>query len=340
MNIIVAILIFGFIVFFHELGHFLLARRNGILVEEFAVGMGPKLIGKKVGETLYSVRILPLGGFCKMLGEDESSDDQRAFSSKSPWAKIQTVLAGPAFNFILAFLFGMIYMALVGSNTNLVGEVLEGYPAESAGLQANDKILEVDGKGITSYREVSFYINQLGGAPVEMVVERAGEKLSLQMTPRFVEESGSYLVGLTYVPVDMNLLQVVKYGFLEMVFWIKMVYYSLGMMIGGNVSADQIAGPIGIVSVISQGYEESVKLGLKQVVVTISFYMVLLSANLGVMNLLPIPALDGGRLVFLLVEAVRGKPLDQEKEGMIHFIGFVLLMGLMLLILFNDIRKL
>lgn len=341
MNILVAFLIFGFIVFVHELGHYVMARKNGILVEEFAIGMGPKLYGKKVGETVYSIRVFPIGGFCKMLGEDENNDDERAFSSKKPWQKIQAVLGGPVFNFILAFVFGMIFVGLAGSLQPVIKEVVADMPAAQAGLLPGDRIIKVDGHLISNYKEISIYLGQSKGTEMTMLIKRAGEKMTIHVTPVFTQDTQSYRIGMSYEPVNMkNPLNLVKYGFLEMVFWIKVVFLSLGMMIGGQVSKDDVSGPVGLVSFISQGYAESVKYGVKTAVMQICYFIVLLSANLGVMNLLPLPALDGGRLIFLFIEAVRGKPVDQNKEGLVHFAGFVILMGLMLLITYNDIIKL
>ena len=341
ISILIAILIFGFIVIIHELGHYFFAKKNGIYVEEFAIGMGPKIISRKKGETVYSIRALPFGGFCKMLGEDEVVDDQRAFSSKSVWAKIQVVFGGPLFNFLLAFVFAVILILISGAVTTTIDQVVEDSPAQQAGLQAGDRITEINGRSITAYKEIIIYINENKGEAVEVTYKRDGVKDTVKIIPEYSTQDQTYKIGFVPKLINKsNIFQVVKYSILEIIFWIKMVYYSLGMIFSGGVSANDIAGPVGIVNVVSEGYRESIKIGLINVVNTIAFFIVLLSSNLGVMNLLPIPALDGGRLVFLAVEAIRGKPIDQEKEGYIHFVGYVLLMLLMVLILFNDIRKL
>lgn len=345
MSIVVAILIFGLIILIHELGHYLFARKAGILVEEFAIGMGPKLIGKQVGDTLFSIRIIPFGGYCKMLGEDgtESEDnveDERSFSQKSVWARFQVLFGGPLFNFILAFVFAILSIALVGGSTTVVSEVIEGYPAYEAGIQAGDKIVGYNDKTIIHSSEFRTYMGVEKPETLEVTVKRDGEKISYTLSPK-LNENGQLLIGITFTNINKgNAFEVIKSAGIEIVFWIKMVFYSLGSLISGDISADEISGPIGIVSVISSGYNESVEYGIKSVIATLSFYIVLLSANLGVMNLLPLPALDGGRLVFIAIEAVRGKPIDPKKEGYVHFVGFVLLMALMVLVVFKDVSKL
>jgi len=340
MSILVSVLIFGLIVLIHELGHFLFARKAGILVEEFAIGMGPKIVGKKVGDTLYSIRAIPFGGFCRMLGEDqEVENDPRAYSSKSPWARFQVIFAGPLFNFILAFLFSIVYISLVGGTTSTISEVVEGYPAYETGIQAGDRIVGYNDKTILTSKEVRIYLNSEKPSQMELTVKRGNEKISYVMEP-MVGEDGIYRLGVNFALIDIkNPIEILKNAAIEIVFWIKIVIYSLGLLVTGGISGDDIAGPVGIVGEISSGYQESIQYGIKSVIATIAFYIVLLSANLGVMNLLPIPALDGGRIVFIAIEALRGKPIDPNKEGFIHFVGYVLLMILMVLILFNDIVK-
>jgi regulator of sigma E protease len=211
-----------------------------------------------------------------------------------------------------------------------------------AGLQVGDQLIAIDGQRILAAREANIYINQ--GAKEDQVVDvtfkREGEKDTLSIQPDYIEERASYLIGISYAPIDKTPFNIIKYGAIECLSWIKMVFYSLRVIFTGQASMDAVAGPVGIVNVIGQGYAESVQYGILSVIGTLSFYVVLLSANLGVMNLLPIPALDGARIIFLLIELVRGKPVDQEKEGFVHMIGFVLLMLLMVFILYNDLRNL
>ncbi len=342
MDIIVAILMFGLIVLVHEFGHFFFAKKSGIYVEEFALGMGPKIAGKKIGETLFSIRLLPFGGFCKMLGENEVSDDERSFSVKSVWAKIMVVFGGPLFNFILAFFFAIIYLSISGAvQTSVISKVSENSPAAEAGILPGDKILKINGRSVIAYPEILIYINENKGEAIELEYLRDGEKASMVIKPMLSEDNRTYKIGVeTEVQRFSNPFQLIKYSIIEIGFWIKITFYGLGQIFSGAIAAKEISGPVGIVSVVSTGYKESLKEGLLYLVRTMSFFIVLLSANLGVMNLMPIPALDGGRLVFLFIEAIRKKPIDEEKEGTIHFVGYVVLMGLMVLILFNDIKKL
>lgn len=340
MSILVAILIFGFIVFIHELGHFLFARKVGILVKEFALGMGPKVFSKKKGDTIYSLRILPLGGFCSMLGEDEKiEEDEKAFSNKTVWQRFQVIFAGPMFNFILAFIFAVIYISLTGIVSTEVSGLVGNSPAAEAGIIAGDKLIKYNGKTIIAQKELSLYINAERPESIELTVKRDGEKRTFTIVPK-QNKDGVYRVGIYFDVIDLkNPLRIIKYGVIEVAFWLRTVVYSLGLLISGSVAKENISGPIGIVGAISDGYKESIQYGLKSVIATISFYVVLLSANLGIMNLLPIPALDGGRLVFIAIEGIRKKPIDPNKEGMIHFVGFVLLMGLMVFIFYNDIAS-
>ncbi len=341
MSILISVLIFGLIVFIHELGHFLLARKAGILVEEFAIGMGPKIIGKQSGDTLYSIRAIPFGGYCKMLGEDEAVDtDGRSYSEKSVWKRFSVIIAGPMFNFILAFVFAIIYLSIVGTTSREVAQVPEELPAYEAGIEVGDVIVGFNNRFIMAPSELRIYLNNEKPDVASITVKRDGEKLTFDMIPQ-VDDNGIYRIGVAFDIVDTgNILDLVKYAVVEIAYWIRIVIYSLGLLITGGVSGQDVAGPVGLVSAINEGYTDSIQYGFRTVVATLSFYVVLLSSNLGVMNLLPIPALDGGRLVFILIEAVRGKAVDPDKEGRIHFIGYVLLMGLMVLVLFNDITKL
>lgn len=341
MSIVVAILIFGLIVLIHELGHFLLARRAGILVETFSIGMGPKILKKKIGETQWCVSIIPFGGYCQMLGEDAPvKDDERSFSNKTVWERFLVIIAGPMFNFILAFIFAIVYVALSGIVPTTVSTVEDNSPAMEAGILAGDKIIGYNGKHIVAQRELSLYMNNELPEIVELEVKRDGEKMTFIIKP-FFDEENRYRVGIGFEgSIDNSVFDIIKYAGIEVILWVKIVIYSLAQLISGNFSPKEVSGPIGIVNIVGDSYKESVQYGFGNVMATLSGIIVLLSSNLGVMNLLPIPALDGGRLVFILIEAVRGKPVDPDKEGFVHFIGFVLLMGLMVLILFNDIKNL
>ncbi len=368
MSIIVALLVFSFIVFVHEFGHYIFARRGGIAVEEFAIGMGPKLFSFERKGTQWSIRLLPIGGFCRMHGEDgsEPQDKQEvqenqnvkklnggAFYEKSVGVRISTIFGGPLFNFILALFFSFIYIGMTATFSNVVSEVPEDLPAYEAGIRPGDEIVSIDGHRILRSTEARIYINMPEGEPLDVKVRRSenGDSKTLNFTvvPHVIEldetvppeESDNYyVIGVNYEEIQKNIFTVMKYGVLEAASWIKIVFYSLGLLITGNVSMTALSGPVAIVDEFSSGYEASLAYGIKAVVSNIAFFIVLLSSNLGVMNLLPIPALDGGRLIFLFIEGVRGKPLAPDKEGFVHFIGFALLMLLMVFVLFNDIQRL
>lgn len=353
VGIVIAFLVFSFIVFFHEWGHFLLARWGGIGVEEFAIGMGPKLWGKKRGDTLYSIRLLPIGGFCAMLGEDSAgsglsgtaaatiASDPRAFNNRPLKARILAVLAGPVFNFILAFIFAVILLLAAGAvTTTEISKVDPEYPAYQAGIQVGDKLLAINGHQILDPMEASTYLIVEGGQPVEVDVLRGAEKLKFTLTPKPVDRGGQtvYMIGIGYAYIQPNFLEVFYYALIKLLSMIKITAFSLFALITGKVSLSMLSGPVGIVNSLSKSYDGG--MAIRQYIAIFSSQVVLLSANLGVMNLLPIPALDGGRLVFLFLEGLRGKPIDQKKEGYIHMAGFVLLMLLMAVIFYSDIVKL
>lgn len=343
MKIVIVILIFSAIILFHELGHFLLAKKNGIRVNEFSLGLGPTLFGITRGETKYSIKLLPFGGACMMEGEDGDSDDERSFQKKSVWARISVVAAGPIFNFILAFVAALILILCNGYDKPEVYDVIENYPAQEAGMQAGDTIVSMNGKRIHLWREVSLYPVFHPGQDIKIVYERDGERREATITPQFDEEQGRYLVGFygSGVSEKGNILTSIKYSAYELKYWVDAAFQSLRMLVTGKVSANEVSGPVGIVKTIGDTYDEANKLGGAYLVFINMLNMaILLSANLGVMNLLPLPALDGGRLVFLIIEAIRRKKLDPDKEGMVHFVGLILLLLLMAVVTINDVRKL
>ena len=341
MGIVLAILVFGVIVFVHELGHFLLAKANGIRVDEFSIGMGPRLLSWVKGETRYSLKLLPIGGSC-MMGEDDADDtSEGSFNSKSVWARISVVAAGAIFNFILALIFAVVIIGFTGYDKPVISGVVEGFPAEEAGMQAGDRIVKMNNKKINLWREVTYYNMFHQGETVDLVYERDGEKYEVTITPK-KDEEGSFLLGVTSPSAyeKANVFTAVQYGVYEVKFWICTTLESLKMLITGGVGVDQLSGPVGIVDVVDDTYQQSKEYGALVVFIQMLNIGILLSANLGVMNLLPLPALDGGRLVFLIVEAIRGKRVPPEKEGIVHGIGMVLLLALMAFVLFNDIKRL
>lgn len=341
MGIIVALLIFSAIIIFHEFGHFLLAKKNGIGVTQFALGMGPNIFSFTKGETEYCLKLFPIGGLCAMVGEDTDDDSENSFQSKSVWQRICVVAAGPVFNFILAFVFAVIMIAMVGYDTPVIYKTEENGPAYEAGILAGDVIKEVNGKSIYMFKEfrTEILLNE-DGAPMTLTLERDGEEYTTVVTPE-LSEDGSYkmqIYGGMYEKTGF--FDTLKYGVLEIRYWITTTVKSLGMLISGGVSTEDVSGPVGIVTMIDDTYQEASAYGWIDVLLNMLNIGIMLSANLGVMNLLPIPALDGGRLVFLVIEAIRGKPIPPEKEGLVHTAGFVLLMVLMVVILYSDLMKL
>ena len=429
MNIFIAILILGLIIFIHELGHFLLAKANGITVTEFSLGMGPRLISFVKGETRYSLKIFPIGGSCMMLGEDEDIEDEGAFNKKGVWARFSVIFAGAFFNFILAFVLAVVVIGAIGFDYPDVTRAPEGSAIYEAGLREGDRITKLNGKKIHFGREIDMYLffDPVNENPIEVTYERDGktleatiypkrlpsfyklgfgynggmgplevhgvemdfpfyeagikagdiikgingtpiesgddlvnylnenpltgealnikylrgqEELEVEVTPRLVENS--YSLGNFYniYREKSSPFETVKYSFFELRFNILNAVESLKYMISGKASLNQISGPVGIVSLVDNIVDQTEKEGAGIVLLNLANFAIMLSANLGVINLLPFPALDGGRLVFIIIEAIRKKPISKDKEAMVHFVGIVLLMMLMVVVLYNDIRKL
>ena len=427
MSILIAVLILGVVIIVHEFGHFILAKTNGIVVEEFSVGMGPRLLSVVKGGTRYSLKLIPFGGSCMMRGEDGEDTEEGSFNSRSVWRRISVIVAGPLFNFVLAFFGAMIIISIIGYDPPEVLQVAEGSPEERAGLQAGDVITEFNGKNIYLGRDQDTYL-MLEGMPEEEItvkVERDGKEHAISYTS---QKQFRYMLGFTYYEteeqpqvatlslggvlekaglqvgdyiyaingqqvktgielkkyfdehplgedaitltylrdgleydvevtpeatdyvergfvynlgrVKTNPLGVLKYSALEVRYWINTTLQSFKMLFTGKIGLDSLSGPVGVVNVIGDAYEESKSEGSLITWMTMLNLLIFISANLGVANLLPLPALDGGRLVFLLIEAVRGKPVKREVEGMVHFAGLLLLMGLLLVVTFRDIRNL
>ena len=347
MSIILIILIFGIIVFFHEFGHFLFAKLNHIAVNEFSIGMGPAIVSFKKKETKYSLRIFPIGGYCMMEGEDEESDSENAFSNKPVWVRMLVVVAGPLFNFILAFIFAIILVHFTGCDPATLYYVAPDSAAEEAGIAEGDTILEINGDKIYNYRELLLYM-QLNDAskPVELtMVTPDGDEYVTVVSPK-LDKNGEYKLGVIGGYVESEGIGTdLKYGALELRYWFKATITSLKMIFTGGVSSDDIMGPVGVGGAFDDVLDEVKEASTtkKEEVINIILNMlnwcILLSVNLGVMNLLPIPALDGGRLLFLIIEAVRRKKIPQDKEAFVNFIGFVLLIILMIVVFFNDIKN-
>ena len=374
-TIILFLIIFGVVVISHEFGHFLIGRRNGIRVLEFAVGMGPTLFSFEKGGVKYSLKLLPIGGACMFDGEDgiAAQEDEReesgirrkammeaetplpgdmfgeetdaqgmTFTEAGVWRRIATVFAGPFFNFILAFVVALILTAFSGADLPVVGDIAEDSAAEEAGLMAGDKITQINHESIHFYREVMVISAMNKGETLEIHYTRDGEKGVANVTPSYNADNDRYYIGITGPGeyLSCNPLQVFQYGFYEVGYYVKTTYKSLGMLIRGQVSKDEVSGPVGIAQFVGESYDQAEEnYGTSSAILTMLEIVVLLSVNLGILNLLPLPALDGGRLLFMFVEVVRGKPVSPEKEGMIHFAGLVVFMVLMVFIMYNDIMK-
>lgn len=420
-TVIAFIVIFGALVFFHELGHLIFAKRAGILCREFAIGFGPKIFSHKRNETVYTIRLLPIGGFVRMAGEDpemielkpghrvgllfgedkkvgkiilnnkekfpdalvievekadlehdlfvkgyEAGSDteelktfpispkavfmengtesqiapyDRQFSSKSIGQRTMAIFAGPMMNFILAIVVFIIIALFQGmpSDKPVLGELATDGSAIEAGLKQGDVVQSIEGAEISSWSDVVEIIQKNPENELEFLIHRGEDTLEIPVTPdkREVELEGgtSQTIGIigVYAPIEKDPLKAFLYGFQETYTWTKEIIFAVGKLVTGQFSIDALAGPVGIY--------ESTSIVAQSGIWYLMRWAAVLSINLGIMNLLPIPALDGGRLMFFAVEAVRGKPIDPQKEGLVHFIGFALLMLLMLVVTWNDIQR-
>ena len=342
MGIIIAIILFSFIIIFHELGHFLLAKANGIRVDEFSLGLGPTLIGKEIGGTKFCIKLLPFGGAC-MMGEDDADDmSEGSFNSKSVWARISVIAAGPVFNLILAWIMSVIIILFVGYQPTTISGVSDGYSAQEQGMQAGDEIREINGRRVYIWNDISLYtLTHPGETTLEVVYERDGEEYTAVLEARQLDGDTSPKLGvISSGSGEPGILVTLEYGVYTVRYWVTYAIDSLRMLVTGQVGVRDMSGPVGIVSAVDGIYQAAAPQGMLMVALNLMNFGVLISANLGVMNLLPIPALDGGRLVFLIVEAIRRKRIPPEKEGMVHFAGFALLMVLMVVVMYNDILRL
>ncbi|HJD33849.1 MAG TPA: site-2 protease family protein, partial [Candidatus Mediterraneibacter tabaqchaliae] len=257
MGIIIAILLFSFIIIFHELGHFLLAKKNGIRVDEFSLGLGPTLFGKKFGETYFCVKLLPFGGAC-MMGEDDVEDTSpNSFNSKSVWARMSVIAGGPAFNLILAWIFCMILIGVTGYRPPVVAEVLEGSSAQEQGMQAGDVIKEINGRNVHIWDDMNLYtLTHADDAPFEIVYERDGKEYTAEVEPRVLDESGSKLLGVVSGEIEKpGILGTMQYGFYQLEYWVHYTVDCLRMLVTGQAGLQDLSGPVGIVNVVNDVYE-------------------------------------------------------------------------------------
>ncbi|MCR5177511.1 MAG: M50 family metallopeptidase [Lachnospiraceae bacterium] len=344
VSILIFLLLISVLVIVHEGGHFLIARSNGIRVNEFTVGVGPALWKKQRGETLFALRALPFGGACIFDGmyddDSETMDDERSFKNAKVWSRIATVVAGPVFNFLLGFLLAVIVTAFSNWLYPVIAGVTEDSAAAEAGVREGDLIISMNGKKIHDASMATLYSQLNKGEDITLVIDRDGNRETITFTPRYSEEDKRYYMGL-YIgePGKVEPKNVLRYAWYMEKGYFDMTFLSLRMLVRGELNLDSLSGPVGIVKIVDETYEEVKPYGLPSVVLTMLDLAILLTVNLGVINLLPIPGLDGGRLLFALIEVIRGKPIPPEKEGYVHMAGMIALVVLMVVVLFNDISK-
>ncbi|MBO4456113.1 MAG: site-2 protease family protein [Butyrivibrio sp.] len=345
VSILIFFIIFGILVTSHELGHFMIAKSGGIRVNEFFVGMGPTIWKKQKGETLYSIKLLPIGGACVFDGMDPVEDeqvgyDEHSFLNAPVWRRIATLFGGPVANFVIAYILAVILVGVSSWEFPTVKGLTDDSAAAEAGLQAGDTIISIDGEKVYMASEVTLISQFAEGSPMDIVYERNGEVKETVLTPRYSDEDKRYYMGVYLGEYkDIKGPKILKYAWYNVRFNFKVTYRSLALLIKGKLSKDDVAGPVGMVKMVDDTYKEVSPYGVSAVIVVMLSLTIILSVNLGVMNLLPLPALDGGRLVFQFIEVITGKKVPPEKEGIVHMVGMVLLMALMALIMINDISK-
>lgn len=345
LYIAVGILLFGLMIAVHELGHFAVAKACKVRVDEFSIGMGPAIFKKQKGDTLYSLRLIPMGGYCAMAGEDESSDDPSAFTNKKPWQRMLILTAGSFMNFVMGLVIVIIlYSGAAAFNAPVLAGFMDGCPYEGASaLQQGDRIYSIDGRRVYQYYNVSEFLAQ-GDGEYDIVVKRDGKKVELddfEMIPLEYEGQKNKMYGFYFGVDEANFTNIMRHSWNSTMEFGRMVWMGLDMLFSGDVGMQDMSGPVGIVDLMAETGKqaESTKAGLFQI-----FYLgAFIAVNLAVMNMLPIPALDGGRIFFQaltwLIESVTRKKLDPKYEGYIHGAGMLLLLGLMGYVMLNDIFK-
>lgn len=352
LYIIIGILIFGVLIAVHELGHFLTAKLLGVKVNEFSIGMGPAVFSKEKGETLYSLRVLPIGGYCAMEGEDDDSADPRSFGRARGWRKVLILCAGAAMNFLT----GMIILAVLlcqlsGIAMPVVAGFLDGYGLENCGFQEGDVVLSINGQRMFSLYGQDRMLSALdaAGDEVDFVISRNGERITLNdvYMPRQqrVEEDGTVTnlrgISKSLVGYDASFGERLLYSWYSAVDMVEVVWTSLGTLISGQVGIRELSGPVGIVDTMTEVGQQSATAA--DAAMNLAFFAALIAVNLAVMNLLPLPALDGGRIFFLLLNGVLyllfRRKIAPKYEGYVHMAGLMALMGLMLVVTLSDVGK-
>ncbi|WP_180270675.1 M50 family metallopeptidase [Sporanaerobium hydrogeniformans] len=339
-KIIIILLMFNFIVVIHEWGHYITAKKNGVLVHEFAVGMGPRFWHFTKGETIYSLRIFPIGGFCSLEEELGDIPNPRAMGSKKAWQRLIIVSFGAIMNFLLAWLLFSIVSGYIGYGSNVIQSIEASMPADQAGLVKGDKILAIDGVKVKRLSDISAHLVDKEKTYQFTVKRTNSEVVEKEVTSKWIQEEGRARFGFTPEIVHWDLGYNMKMGLLNTFYVIKQVWSGVISLFTGAVSVDQMSGIVGVVDFSAKQWDTGIQNGgLSLAIMNMIYITALLSANLGVINLLPLPALDGGRILFILIELLRGKPLAVDKEAAVHFVGLVLLMLLTVVVLYNDIVK-
>lgn len=334
---VAAIIIFAVMIFVHEAGHFIAAKSLGVKVNEFAIGMGPKLWKKQKGETLYSIRAIPIGGFCAMEGEDEETDDERSFSNKKPWQRLIILVAGAFMNILLGFVLLLFVCGISnGFAEAKIKEITPDSAAQISGLREDDEIIRANGRRIHIVEDFYWELenNKNPDGTLELTVKNQGEKRHVSVTPE--EKDGKKTYGILLATSENSFFTTIEKAYYRTAFYSRVIIDSLINMIRGKIPFTQVSGPVGIVHEIGNAVQQAQTTGIDGIIRLIGM-AVLLTVNLGVFNLLPLPALDGGRILFVLIEMIRRKPIPKEKEAVVHFVGIVLLLGLSVLIAFKDI---
>ena len=332
MTVIIALIVFGIMIGVHEAGHLISAKMSGILVHEFAIGMGPEIFSWQGKETKYALRLLPLGGFCRLEGEENDSTDERAFCNATPFKKIIMLASGAIMNLLLGFIIVVIFYSLQPKIVDpVVSNVIEQSYAETVGIKAGDRIVKMNDTNINIHADLKFFMMQNGNKPFDLTIKRDGEKLVFHNFKPTVIDGTSY-VGINTVVADNTVIKTLHDSYYTSFFMAKLVLYSLKELVTGGVSIDETSGPVGIVSEIGSA--------AKRGILDLLYIVALITINLGLFNLLPLPALDGGRILFVFISLIIRKKVPAKIEGAFHGAGLLLLLLLMLFITFNDILKL
>ncbi len=332
ITIISSIIIFLLVILIHEFGHFIVAKMNGVSVLEFSIGMGPKLFQRESNGTLYSLRVLPVGGYCQLEGEDEENDSPNSLNNQSPLVRLKVILAGAIMNFILAFILLILLMSVSRVSTEVSG-VIKDSPAYSSGIQTGDQIVSINGENVSDGEELLKSIKESQG-DLNIGVIRDSQSKNIKVTPRL--ENNIRKIGVNfqeeYNIKNFSIVKGFKKGLITFLNLTGMLYKFLGMLITGQLGLGGVSGPVGVVKEIGN----AAKTGVANLI----FLLAYININLGVFNLLPIPALDGGRAIFILIEMIFGKKISEEKEGYIHMVGLILLLALIAVVTIKDVIKL